>query len=204
MKRENLIGHKFGRLTLIKRSRTIKNRLYWLCQCECGKEIEILSYNIKNGHTKSCGCLHKELIIKHNLSHHPIYHVWRAMRYRCYYETCKTFKNYGGRGIGICPEWKNDFKIFAHWALCNGWAKGLRIDRIDNNGNYEPDNCRFINLKESNRNTRAIILNEEKVKDIKIRLKNKERSIDIANLYGVNPCLIYGIKKGLTWQDVII
>jgi len=94
-------------------------------------------------------------IKKHGLSGHPIYQVWYGMNRRCYNKNCYSYRNYGGRGISVCDEWRNNVKIFADWAFKNGYKKELQIDRIDNYGNYEPSNCRFVTNKKNSRNRRT-------------------------------------------------
>ena len=92
----------------------------------------------------------------HGYSNHPLYHVWFNMRDRCCNKNHVAYKDYGGRGISVCLDWLNNPKAFIQWALCHGWEKGLWIDRIDNNGNYELGNCRFVNTGLSARNQRLL------------------------------------------------
>ena len=128
----------------------------FLCEIpECGKIVErLLGNGLKQ---KSCGCnLGKGLKnnYKHGETKTRLYGVWRNMKYRCYNPNCEAFKYYGGRGIIVCPEWANDYTKFRDWSLSNGYQKGLFIDRINSDGNYEPSNCRFLTIEESNRNKR--------------------------------------------------
>lgn len=158
-----LIGKTFSRLTvisetdpLIKKRGTRDNRV--LCRCSCGNEVKVITYNLKNGNTKSCGCLKKELISKrsktHGMSHTSIFNVFSLMKSRCYNENNSAYKNYGGRGITICDEWLNDPSAFFSWASENGYSQSLQIDRIDNDKGYSPENCRFVTLLENIANRR--------------------------------------------------
>lgn len=159
----DLTGKKFERLTVLKFDKKViqgKGRsYYWLCQCECGNIKSIKSTHLKSGKIKSCGCLQKEiaknLCTTHNLSNSKLFKILDAMKGRCYNKNNKSYKYYGGRGIIICDEWKNNFKIFYDWAINNGYQEGLTIDRINVNGNYEPSNCRWITQKQQANNTRA-------------------------------------------------
>jgi len=92
----------------------------------------------------------------HGYSYHTLYNVWNNMKQRCYNKNNSYYQNYGGRGITVCDEWKNSAKVFIDWALDNGWKKGLGLDRRNNNGNYHPDNCRFITHIENNHNVRLL------------------------------------------------
>jgi hypothetical protein len=94
---------------------------------------------------------------QHGLRYHPLYQVWAQTKNRCYNKNDKRYKDYGGRGISVCLDWKHNPKVFIEWALTHGWKKGLCIDRINNDGNYKPDNCRFVTRAESNRNKRLLI-----------------------------------------------
>ncbi len=160
MKHEDLTGKKFGRLTVIKRVENDKyNHILYLCKCDCGKEKIIKGVSLKNGNTKSCGCLQKEKAkltknVIHGKSHDRIYIIYWGMKKRCYNKKEKNYYLYGGRGITICEEWLNSFENFYNWAINNGYKEGLTIDRINVNGNYEPNNCRWSDLFVQANNTR--------------------------------------------------
>lgn len=128
--------------------------------CECGNEISKPIYIIKSKRIKSCGCKREELLQQarthHGLSKHPLMKRWDAMIGRCYRSNVKYYYNYGGRGITVCEEWKNNFKSFYDWSIANGYDDGLTIDRIDNDGNYEPSNCRWVTRTVQSRNTRKL------------------------------------------------
>lgn len=162
MKNKEIVGKKYGRL-LIKDYKRINNKSYFLCVCDCGNEKYIDCYNVRTGHTQSCGCFHQEKLIKdhttHGLSETRLYGIWCRMIDRCYREKCKCYKNYGGRGIKVCDEWRNDFMAFYNWAMTNGYNDTLSIDRIDVNGNYEPSNCRWatIEMQANNKRTNRFI-----------------------------------------------
>lgn len=172
---KDLTGKKFGKLEVLKLDHK-KQKLnkkgiktgrvyYWLCRCECGKEKVIRGSNLTTGLSQSCGCLRKEISsryfeeqrTKHNLSKSRIYRIYQHIKHRCYLVGDVDYKNYGARGIKICEEWKNDFKAFYDWAMLNGYADNLTIDRIDVNGNYEPSNCRWVTKEIQNKNTRRNI-----------------------------------------------
>lgn len=151
---------KFGRLTVLDRANEYTKYGYaiWNCKCDCGNIVKVSSKNLREGHTKSCGCLKRETVIrthtKHNLSRNRINKIYLAMKNRCYCKTSDRYSYYGGRGIKICDEWLSDFMSFYNWAMANGYNDKLTIDRINVNGNYEPSNCRWITKGEQTRNTR--------------------------------------------------
>lgn len=161
----DLTGRKFGRLTAIKKTTSGKNPK-WLCKCDCGVEKEIQYSALTSGKTVSCGCYFKEVASKSNTKHlmsrSKIYAIYMSMQQRCYNPMSQGYNRYGGRGITISPNWmgENGFATFAKWAIQNGYEEGLSIDRIDVNGNYCPENCRWITIKEQERNKRNTIFIE--------------------------------------------
>ena len=141
----DLTGKRFVRLVvLFEDGRNKAGSARWLCLCDCGTIKSFNAYDLKRGDSTSCGCFQRENLITHGLSKHPLYNIWCNMISRCYKPKDAGYKNYGGRGISVCSEWHHDFTAFYHWGLSNGWEKGLTIDRIKNDGNYEPGNCQFI------------------------------------------------------------
>lgn len=156
----DLTGQRFGRLTVIERApRDHRYRgAMWRCRCDCGCESIAESHNLRSGNTTSCGCYHRERQKagkSHGMSKARLYRIWKAMHTRCYNPNSPAFKYYGGRGITICDEWLRDFEAFHRWSVANGYAEDLTIDRIDVNGSYCPENCRFVSMAEQNKNKRV-------------------------------------------------
>lgn len=162
--KEDLKGRRFTRLVVLEQAEDFigtNGRHYpqWLCQCDCGSDPVIKrGDSLKNGHAKSCGCLHLEVsrsnFITHGDSYTKLYAVYRSIIDRCYNVNNKRFADYGGRGIDVCDQWKNDYGVFKQWAIMSGYEEGLSIDRIDNDVGYNESNCRWATRKTQQNNTR--------------------------------------------------
>lgn len=192
----DISGQKFGLLTVIARDNEqtkAKNRLMWICSCECGKQKSISADNLLRGNTKSCGCL-KE---KHSMSHSRLYSIWHSMKQRCNNQNSYPYPDYGGRGIRVCEEWNTDFTAFMKWAYENGYSDELTLDRIDNDKGYSPDNCRWTTMLVQRNNTRA-----NKLLTINGRTMNASQW---AKELGISRYTIYSrIRKGWSDEDVLL
>lgn len=193
-KRIDLKGMKFGRLTVISYSHTNKGKMAcWRCACECGKEVVVSGSDLRTEKTKSCGCLNSERsslrFKKHGKSKTRIYMIWCSMLKRCNNESDKGYKNYGGRGIKVCKRWLKFENFFADMGEK---PSGKSLDRIDNDGDYCPENCRWATRKQQARNTRAVALFE---------MDGKRKSIaEWAELYGISSLRIWYRVNKLGWD----
>lgn len=159
-------SHKqIGRVYVYERVGTYKKSASWRCWCSCGKEVVLTAAQLSRSICPSCGCY--DLDVRHNMPNHlqhgdscvgrktRLYRIWCNMKARCYISSYTRFKNWGGRGITVCDEWKNSYETFRNWALAHGYEDNLTIDRINNDGNYEPSNCRWATYSQQAKNKRC-------------------------------------------------
>jgi hypothetical protein len=197
----DLKGVKSGMLTALFPVRQDKWGCYfWLCKCDCGKECEVSATRINKGETKSCGCLKlkKGQNEKHGLKKHPLYSVWAGMKYRCYNVKSHNYPLYGGRGITVCDRWLQSVVNF-YEDMIDGYVKGLHLDRINNDGNYEPTNCRWLTHTQNSNNKRNNVYicmdgrthtpaewgRELNIKDNTIANRKRKGWVDYDTLFGL-------------------
>lgn len=192
----DLTGVQFGKLIVLRFSHINKfQQSMWLCRCDCGNETIVHSNNLRRGYTQSCGCARNrktsERATKHGMHGTVLYKRWKSMK-----ERCEDLNNpvYGGKGIKVCDEWKEDFQTFYEWSMANGYDTKLQIDRIDGNGNYCPENCRWVTAK----------ANSENRKDVKKIKVISDEGIEIFNSIteaskacGVSKSVIHRALKGI-------
>lgn len=179
---------------------------YGLFKCDCGVDKKLLIYSVTSGHIKSCGCYgasqrSKSTIARnttHGLSKHDLFKRWQKIKGRCLRATDKRCKDYGGRGITICEEWRTDFMSFYNWANNNGYSPDLEIDRRDNNSGYSPDNCHFVTTKANANNTRRNIFVE--FNNQRMTLQQACESANVLDHYRM---IWQRVKEGKSFQESI-
>ena len=154
-----LIGQKNNYLTVIDEDKDSTGRKYVTVKCDCGTEKRIQYGHWKSGKIKSCGCMRLKLLSRatpesNPICNHRLHVIWKGMKQRCYNPKSDNYERYGGRGIRVYDEWKDSYESFYEWALAHGYSDNLTIDRIDVDGNYEPDNCRWASDEVQRLNTR--------------------------------------------------
>ena len=190
-------GQKFNKLTAIKFDYKDKHRnCYWLFRCDCGKEKVICINNVKTGHTKSCGCLYKGINTKHGMTKTRTFKSWHSMKNRCLNKKATGYNYWGGRGITIHPRWIT-FENF--YEDMGEMPEGKSLDRIDNNGNYTPKNCKWSNSKEQNNNTRRNHFLTYKNKTLTVSQWAEELGIKRDSIY-LRLSRGWSIEKALTFN----
>ena len=204
LKLENLIGQRFGRLVVVSRASSDRYTK-WHCKCDCGNECDVLANNLKRGHTQSCGCYRDETRVENKLEHGyrytRIYDVWSKIKGRCYNTNDPRYSSYGGRGIVMCDEWRDNPVAFIEWAYENGYDDNAKygettIDRIDNNKGYSPENCRIANQIVQNNNRRT---------NRRITYNGKTHTVsEWSRIINIGQSVIHnGLNKGKTIGQII-
>lgn len=194
-------GKRVGKLVLLFEVRkpdkyTKSGVSHWYCKCDCGRYKEIKTGSLGK-HTNSCGCSYKEKIKSPEeksdkttgSTYHKLYQVWKGILDRCYNSEHKFYCDYGGRGIKMCSEWKHDYYKFKEWAISSGYKPGAKrgsqtIDRINVNGNYEPDNCRWVNQKTQMNNRRINVCQVVNGEKLTLSTIAEKYNIPVATIFG--------------------
>lgn len=196
--RNDLTGKRFGRLVVVGPYDKVKDQLRWECICDCGARHIVFGTSLKGGSTRSCGCLLTDFNKKtktHGREPRRLYRIWSGMRSRCNDKNNKDYGRYGGRGITVSPQWR-DFVSFRDWAFANGYSENLSIDRIDNTGPYDPNNCRWATAKEqaNNRNNNHKVTYNGETKNIS----------EWADQFGIDLVTFHAaIRRGRTVDEIL-
>lgn len=202
MKAIDVTGQVFGRLTVVEKHGSLKGEgVLWKCKCSCGNETIVTGKNLRSGNTKSCGCLIRDTFIDRNKSRathgqtgSPTFISWDSMKQRVLNPSHKSYENYGGRGITICERWLESFENFV--ADMGERPEGMTLDRIDTNGNYEPENCRWATDEVQGNNKRSSKLIEFQGRT--------QTSIQWAREFGIHPkVLLYRLKNGWSIEEAL-
>lgn len=191
----DLTGQRFGRLTaMVPVGKSRGGNYLWDCVCDCGAHTVVASNGLRSGTTVSCGCYIREVTSKRSKTHGEartrLYKIWIGMKNRCHNTEASNYKDYGGRGILVCEEWRHSYAAFSTWAKQNGYADNLSIDRIDNDKGYFPENCRWVNrfAQGNNKRSNTVFTIDGETKTV----------TQWAREYGINPITVFSrLYKGM-------
>ena len=191
-------GSRFGKMVVIERSSESKyGERRWLCRCDCGVVKTVPGSDLRSGKICSCGCLKHDTKVRltHGGSGTKLYEVFKTMHRRCESPSSNRYNHYGARGISVCEEWSN-FDAFREWAYTNGYSEGLTLDRIDNNGNYCPENCRWATAKEQSNNRRNSVW---------VEINGVRKTVaEWSNVSGISPYTLYSrVNRGVTGIELL-
>lgn len=214
--RKDRTGEVIGRLTVLgpapdRFDKRGKSRIYWICRCECGMVKEFRDDRLDGNHTMSCGCLQRERAseankgrkdgIKHGDSRERIHNIWYLIKFRCEDPTCPHYNRYGGRGIKMCEEWSNGidgYFNFKNWSMKNGYSDDLTVDRIDNDGDYSPGNCRWVDTYVQGNNKRNNVLIEYEGRTQSLSQWARELDVPMRSLYNRIRVLGWDTERAFT------
>jgi|APGre2960657404_1045060.scaffolds.fasta_scaffold18917_2 hypothetical protein len=205
---KDLTGFQFNYYTVMSLDNdNIKRDIRWIVKCRCGTVKSIRGADLKNGHSKSCGCYKIEKVISdntvHNLTHNPFYRSWHSVKQRCTNSKNKLWHRYGGRGIKLFDAWVDDPKAFIEYVsnLDNARKDGMSIDRIDNDGNYEPGNIKWSNKQEQGRNTSFVKINMDVANCIRENKKDGMKIKNIAANHNISISIVKNVLYGNSWKN---
>lgn len=191
------VGDIFGKLTVKSFHERRKQHRVWNCLCQCGKETQVYSCNLLSGHTTSCGCELKRFCKKafstHNQSKTRLYGIWKKMKDRCENSTVAAFKNYGGRGIKVCEEWRRFENFYADMSA--DYKDSLTLERIDPNKGYEKENCKWIPAKEQARNKTLSRNNKTGFNGISYSKRKNNFSASWSDEFGREKSKCFSVRK---------
>ncbi len=204
--KKDLTGRRFGRLLVLRDSGKRQNsHVLWECLCDCGKKTLSTSGNLNSGNSRSCGCLSVDLLIeratKHNKRYLPEYHIWLGLKDRCSNKRNQRWHDYGGRGIKVCRRWSKSFTCFFE-DMGSRPADRHTIERIDNDGPYSPENCRWATFAEQAQNRRSVRLNETQVRNIRKEFALGATIAGLARALDMSWGAIAKVVKGKSWKNV--
>ena len=209
----NVTGLQFTRLRAVARAGSnVSRQSLWLCECSCGASHTVMRASLVSGASRSCGCLQKEVAsasgkLRKTHGHTargnptPEYRAWQHMKDRCYNESCQDFKYHGGRGISVCEEWRNSFEQF-YADMGPRPSPELTLEREDNDGNYEPNNCVWATRTAQSRNRRFVVMNPELASDLRMATQRGESMCSWARSHSISYGTASCAERGITWKEV--